>query len=253
MTTALIRPAPEVLSIRHSVSWLLFALSAGAVNAGAYLATERFVTHVTGIATTVGMDVEIWYLLMDYLLVLVSFIVGAICSVFAIQARTVRGKRPRPWAALLAVSAVLAGVAVAGHADVFGPIGGTVEEPADFAMLCLLAFSMGLMNSTVATSTAFSVRTTHMTGPSSDFGVHLGLALVSHGEERQTALRLAALRGGTIVAFIIGSALMVPLVKSLAHAAFLVPAALVVVGTLRSLIPMRGEVDRQAPQAQPAS
>jgi len=37
--------------------------------------------------------------------------------------------------------------------------------------MALLAFAMGLMNATVATTTSLAVRTSHMTGPASDFGV----------------------------------------------------------------------------------
>ena len=42
------RPASEVLTLRHGLSWMMLACASGAVNAGAFLACDRFVTHVTG-------------------------------------------------------------------------------------------------------------------------------------------------------------------------------------------------------------
>lgn len=236
--------ASDVLSLRHAPSWMLLALAAGAVNAGAFVACERFVSHMTGIVSRIGLDAGAWALMLEYTLVLGSFIVGAMMSVLAIQARVVRGKRPLHAFPLLAVASVLAAVGFAGHLGAFGPIAGQVEETADFAFFCILAFAMGLMNASVATSTALSVRTTHMTGPATDFGVHLATAWLTTGDERKNALRLAGLRGGKLVSFSLGAVLMVPAVGALGYLAFAVPAGFVLVATVRSFLP-RSAADAQ--------
>jgi uncharacterized membrane protein YoaK (UPF0700 family) len=228
-----------VLSARHWPTWLLLAFVAGAVNAGALLACDRFVSHVTGTVTRVGLDFASPALMLDYALVLVAFIAGAMASVLAIQARVARNKPPLHSLPLVVVAAVLVGAAVAGHFGAFGPMGGPVEETSDFAFLCILAFAMGLMNATVASSTALAVRTTHMTGPATDFGVHLGTALIYAGDARKEALRLAALRGGKIVAFSVGAALMVVVVGALGYLAFIYPGLFILVATARSFLPVR--------------
>lgn len=227
----------EVLSIRHGVSWALLALAAGAVNAGAFIASGRFVSHVTGIVTNVGLDVGLWALMAEYGLVLVSFIGGAMASVLLLQGRAYRGKRPLHAVALGLVAVVLAAAAIAGHFGVFGVSGGQVEETTDFALLCTLAFAMGLMNASVASSTALAVRTTHATGPLTDFGVHLATAWLTTGEERKKSLQLAALRGSKVAAFGMGAALMVPAMKTLGFLAFALPAFIVLVATARSFAP----------------
>jgi uncharacterized membrane protein YoaK (UPF0700 family) len=229
----------DVLSRRHLASWSLLALAAGSVNAGALLASERFVTHVTGTVTRIGVDIHAWILMLDYALVLLAFIAGAMASVLPIQRRTLRGLRPMHALPLLVVAAVLVAAALAGHLGVFGPVGGELEEPADFALLCVLAFAMGLMNATVATSTALAVRTTHMTGPATDFGVHLATAWISAGEARAQAFQAAALRGSKIAAFGVGAGLMVPIMSLLGHLAFAVSAVFVLVATARSFMPPR--------------
>ena len=235
----LLHRAPDVLSLRHGPSWMLLALAAGSVNAGAFVACERFVSHVTGVVSRIGLDGGAWALVLEYTLVLVCFIGGAMTSVLAIQARVLRGKRPLYALPLFTVAAILAGVGIAGHMGAFGSMGGQVEEVTDFAFLCVLAFAMGLMNASVATSTALSVRTTHMTGPATDFGVHLATAWLTTGEERKSALRLAALRGGTVVSFCLGAVLMVPTMRDLGYLAFAVPALLVLIATVRSFTPRR--------------
>ena len=46
-----------IFSARHVPSWLLFAFSAGAVNASALYACNTFVTHVTGTVTRLGAEI----------------------------------------------------------------------------------------------------------------------------------------------------------------------------------------------------
>lgn len=238
----ILHSASDVLSLRHGPSWMVLAFAAGAVNAGAFLACERFVSHVTGIVSRIGLDAGAWELLLEYGLVLGSFILGAMMSVLAIQGRAFQGKRPHYAFPLIAVATVLAAISFAGHLGVFGHINGQVEETTDFAFLCILAFAMGLMNASVASSTALAVRTTHMTGPATDFGVQLAIAWLTTGEARKTALQIAALRGGKVVFFSLGAVLMVPTMRGLGYLAFVVPAVLVLLATLRSFLP-RGDGD----------
>jgi uncharacterized membrane protein YoaK (UPF0700 family) len=131
---------------------------------------------------------------------------------------------------------LLAGVAVSGMAGVFGDFGSSVEGPRDFAFLSILAFAMGLQNAAVATSTGLVVRTTHLTGPATDLGIHLVTALYTDGEASRTALRHGALRAGKIGAFALGAAAGAALVPSARYGAFLLPATVVLAATLLSFV-----------------
>jgi uncharacterized membrane protein YoaK (UPF0700 family) len=143
--------ARDVLSRSHLPTWLMLAAAAGSVNAGALLACSRFVSHVTGTVTQIGVDFGASLVLaFDYTLVLLAFIAGAMASVIPIQGRFHRGKAPLHAAPLVVVALVVLGTGVLGHFGVFGPIGGEIEEAADFWLLCVLAFAMGLLNATVA-------------------------------------------------------------------------------------------------------
>jgi uncharacterized membrane protein YoaK (UPF0700 family) len=119
---------------------------------------------------------------------------------------------------------------------VFGIFGGSVEGPRDFAFLSILAFAMGLQNAAVATSTGQLVRTTHMTGPATDLGVHLTTALYVEGEARKTALRQAFLRAGKIFAFAAGGAVGAALAHTSGYGAFFVPAVVVFLATTLSFV-----------------
>ncbi|HEX5659655.1 MAG TPA: YoaK family protein [Polyangiales bacterium] len=229
----------QVLTVRHSASWALLAMSAGAVNAGAFIACERFVTHVTGTVTQLGVDSGMWELTVESLTLLIAFILGAMASVFAIQGRLARGRRPLHAVPLFAVAGLLLLAGVGGHVGAFGAMGGTETG---FGLMCLLAFAMGLQNASVATSTASLVRTTHLTGPATDLGVHLSMAWVSNSaQERTQMLRLAALRALKLAAFGFGAMLMVPVARNLGYLSFGLPALMVLLATVNTFLPSAHE------------
>jgi uncharacterized membrane protein YoaK (UPF0700 family) len=123
----------------------------------------------------------------------------------------------------------------------------------DFEMLVTLAFAMGLMNATIATSTALSVRTTHMTGPATDLGVHLGTALYATGAERAEALKMAALRGGKLASFILGGAVVALGMNSLGHLSLMMPAAAILWSTLQLYATSEGRTVATQPVLQGGS
>jgi uncharacterized membrane protein YoaK (UPF0700 family) len=221
-------PSAEVLAGRNIGSWTALAFGAGFVNAAAFLACQRFVTHITGILTHAGVDEGRWTLFAEYLAVLFSFVFGAMTAVILLDGRRLRGLPSLPWVPLCTVAVLLGGCAAAGHLGLFGEFGAEVESRRDFILLWVLAFAMGLQNASVANATGSLVRTTHMTGPATDLGVALAFLLLrdTSPDTRYAAHRTVILRGSKIVAFIggaVGAALVVP---HLAFLSFLIPAAI---------------------------
>jgi uncharacterized membrane protein YoaK (UPF0700 family) len=141
----------DVFSFRHAPSWVMLCFAAGAINGSAVLACERFVTHVTGTVTKLGMEFVRLPLLFDFALVLLFFVAGATIAGLMINGRVHRNKRPYFSLPLWMVAALTAAIAVAGHQGWLGAFGGEVDEPGDFVLLCGLSFAMGLQNAAVAT------------------------------------------------------------------------------------------------------
>ena len=235
--SAIILNASDVLSRRAAPSFMALALAAGSVNVIGLIHCRRYVSHVSGTVTRIGSDFGKWTLMFEYLCVLLAFIAGAMASVLALQLQVQRGRAPRNALGLFAVSTLLAAIALAGKLNVFGASGGHTEEPVDFALMALLAFTMGLMNSTVGSSNALGVRPAHVSGSAADIGVHLGLALIHSGAERQRAVRRAALASGLLAAFATGAALIVPFQKRYDLVALLLPSLVIAGATFRSFRP----------------
>ncbi|MBN8609522.1 MAG: DUF1275 domain-containing protein [Deltaproteobacteria bacterium] len=205
--------------------WVTLAFSAGCVNAIALAACQRFVTHVTGTLTLLGTDHTDLWLVLEYACVLGCFVLGAMASVVLIDGRRLRHREPWPLAPLGIVAAILFGTAIAGALNVFGPFGRTVETPGDFVLLSVLGFAMGLQNASIATTTGMIVRTTHMTGPVTDFAVALATAL-SGGESTvvEAARQSAKIRLWKILAFATGALVGVIAARSFEYGAFLLPS-----------------------------
>lgn len=221
------------------MSWALLAFAAGAVNAGALLAVERFVSHVSG--TVARLGVEGGLLAIDALAVLLAFLVGATGAVALVRLRE-RDGRPGPyWLPLAGVAVVVAAVAVVGQAGLFGPFGGEIDAPHDFVLVCVLGLAMGAQNAVVAASTGNAVRTTHMTGPATDLAVALATLLTGRADERPEARKTIVLRATKLVAFATGAAVMALIVARLAWLAFLVPAAACTIAVVSSFRPERVE------------
>jgi len=80
--------APDTIDSRkHLPSWLFLACAAGSVNGFAFLTCEQYVSHVTGTMTRMGLEWHHVGLAVEYLVIALCFLAGAITSVIWIQAR----------------------------------------------------------------------------------------------------------------------------------------------------------------------
>jgi uncharacterized membrane protein YoaK (UPF0700 family) len=230
---------PEtIFTARHVPSWLLLAAAAGFADGFAFLTSQQAVSYMTGIATRVGVEYRDVGIAAEYGLVFLSFLAGAAASFAVITWRARTGGRDRWAVPLFVVAGITAGVAVAGELRAFAPFGtGRAADPPPVTFLSLLAFAAGLQNGSVSATTGMAVRTTHLTGPTTDMGLLLGAALMTAGAERWAALRGAALRAGIALAFVVGAGLAVPLAGRLGYLALLVPAGFVVAAGVLSFLP----------------
>jgi uncharacterized membrane protein YoaK (UPF0700 family) len=227
-----------IYSPRHTPSWFALASAAGAVNGFAFLTCEQFVSHVTGTATRIGLEWHYLGLAAEYAIVFICFLAGAGASVIWIQGRAYRGRHPQWASPLILVAVILFGTAISGKLGLIGPVDQKLAaDPPPVVLLSLLAFAMGLQNAAVASTTGLAIRTTHLTGPTTDLGIHLGTAFFANGQERRAAIKGAVLRGGKILAYIVGGVLSLPLTERFGYLSLLVPAALVIFAAALSFAP----------------
>ena len=190
--------------------WFLLSFNGGFINAGGFLATGRFVSHVTGFATLFGVrlgdhDAGAAFGILS---VPVFFLLGAFLAGMLIDRPLYRGQKPHfDWVmGLSSLCLVLA----AGCERLFhlGLSGHMIALEEGYVLLGLLCLASGLQNAAITSSSGRSVRTTHLTGLTTDLGLGIARVFTFPGDtDRGRAERRANfLRLGSILAFVLGSA-----------------------------------------------
>lgn len=246
MHAPIARSEEEVFAPRNVLGWTLFSVAAGSVNAAAFMACRSFVTHISGTVTNLGMDATSPALAAEYGLVLGAFVGGAMLSVLTVESLPATRKKlvALPF---LVVFAVLVGVAIAGQAGAFGPFGATnTETRGAFALLALLAGSMGVQNAAVALTTGNTVRTTHLTGPATDFAANLVRAALGRGLGTRRETKWAMLRLLKMFAFAAGAAVAAKYASRLDYHVFSMSAGFVIAAVGFTFAPEAEAVEERA-------
>lgn len=170
-------------------AWLL-AFNAGGINAVGLLSLEhQAISHVTGSASWLGLELAQGNLaqVLHLALVIVAFFIGAALSGWIIQDATL--KLGRRYSVCLLIEALLLFAALRGFA-------------ADAPTSALWASAAcGIQNAMVSTYSGAVIRTTHITGTLTDLGIYFGHWLRGIPIEA----RRVRLHGLVIVGFLVGA------------------------------------------------
>ncbi|MGZ3694586.1 MAG: YoaK family protein [Bdellovibrionota bacterium] len=217
----------RAISPRTHLFWFLLSFLAGSVNAGGFLAAQRFVTHLTGFATLFGIAAArgTWGSAFGILSVPVYFLGGVMLSAYFVDRRIYLNLRPRYGFVMSLVGGCLFLAALGGWLNWFGVFGHEPVLREDYFLLALLCGASGLQNAAISTASGASVRTTHLTGLTTDLGI--GIVRAFYEPRRYKAeMKAAWLRVGTIVSFLGGSAVGAFVYMKGQYLGFLLPSAL---------------------------
>ncbi|AMP39458.1 MULTISPECIES: YoaK family protein [Ralstonia solanacearum species complex] len=149
------------------------AFVAGAANAGGFLAVKQYTSHMSGIVSAVADDLVLgdFALVLAGLASLLAFLGGAACTAVLVNWGRRRSTQSAFALPLLLEAALLLG---------FGLMGASLSQyrvvfvPVTVALLC---FMMGLQNAIITKISRAEIRTTHVTGLTTDIGIEIGKAL----------------------------------------------------------------------------
>lgn len=221
-------------SRRNAAIWLSLAFQAGVINAGGVLACHRFVTHTTGFGTTFGTELAFgrFWTAFGMLSVPAFFILGTLISAFLIDRRVIQNQTPRYSVVLFLMTLLMGVTTAAGLTGNLGSFGEPLILARDYTLLALLCLTSGLQNAMVTTAFGAVVRTTHLTGITTDLGIGLVrlIANVQKPENRRNEVRATWMRVGIISSFIVGSTVSSYIYLSVHYWGFAIP--LLISGTL---------------------
>lgn len=219
----------EVVESKYPYLWTLLAFQAGHINTLGFLISGRYVSHITGFGTAMGhavfgQDFDLALLLLSFP---ASFVFGSFVSSFFTVARLERNKMPAYTLIAGLLPFILFTATLIGLAGVYTPMGEVDLQAHDYALVLVLAFTTGMQNGCFTVLTKGIIRTTHMTGTGTDFGVDLARLLFGRLEtkERTITSRLNKVRFSMFAAFALGAIVAGTVSSEVGHGALLVPLA----------------------------
>jgi uncharacterized membrane protein YoaK (UPF0700 family) len=206
--------------------WFMLSFNGGCINAGGFLATGKFVSHVTGFATLFGVDLMSNQVAaaLSMLVVPLFFLLGAFIAGLLIDRPMDLGRKPHfDW--VMGLSSFCLLIAASGELFQFGGFGEIFRLRHAFYLLALLCLASGLQNAAITSSSLRSVRTTHLTGITTDLGLGLARLFIFDAKKDlyQKEVRSNQLRIGSIVSFILGSAVGAWVFLKVGYVGFYIP------------------------------
>ncbi len=186
---------------------LLLAFNAGVINAGGFLVLHMYTSHMSGFASQLadGLVLDDSRLLLNALGAILSFVMGA-----AVCAILVNWGRQRKLSSVYALPLMLEALLML----LFGLVGTVMLNwRTPFALpltVLLLSFIMGLQNAVGSKTSGGSIRTTHMTGNITDFGMELGKMFFWRRSGKATSrvvsqsFRRTKISAGLVAMFVLG-------------------------------------------------
>lgn len=215
--------------------WFVLGFQGGILNVGGYLAVHRFVSHITGFATLFGDQFSKTNLTnaLGMLLVPFIFLFGVIVSAIFIERQRLLNKSPKYTLIFTFIIANLIFLTIAGATGHLGTFGEEFSYDRDYIVLFLLAYTCGLQNAVISSASKSIIRTTHITGPTTDLGIGLVKMWTLRKELTKKDHFVIWCRFGIIISFIFGSLVGAYLFKSLEFYGFIFPALISIYAAFR--------------------
>lgn len=214
-------------SKENIILWMTMAFQAGVINVGAFMACHRFVSHVTGFATFFGHEINQTKNSNAFgmLVVPLFFLMGCMISGQLIDIRLKLHKNPRyyiTFGLMFSLNCLVLGLGLNGY---FGSFGEPLEFLHDYILLVILCLLCGIQNGTVTTVSKSVIRTTHLTGITTDLGIGLVRFLNRNKLQGELGNEITAnfMRIGIISFFVLGSVSGGFIFNQLQYAGFIVP------------------------------
>lgn len=207
--------------------WFLLAFQGGLLNIGGYLAVHRFVSHITGYATLFGVKGLLgdWGNALGMLIVPFFYLLGVMVSAWFIERRRLKNIVPKYSLVFGFIILNLVLISLGGVSGQFGAFGETFNYSRDYILLFLLVYTCGLQNAVISSASGYVIRTTHLTGLTTDFGIGIIRLWTTRAQIEKKEIFVFWCRAGIILSFTIGSLLGAFIFHWIEFYGFLIPLA----------------------------
>ena len=207
--------------------WMTMSFQAGLLNIGGFIACHRFVSHVTGFPTFFGYEMAKAHYdqALGMLLVPAFFLLGAMISGQLVDIRLKLHKKPKYYISFGVIFFLNFAVFTGGILGLFGGFAETSNILHNYVLLGLLCLACGIQNGTITSVSQSVIRTTHLTGLTTDLGIGIVRVLNKRNlsGEMSSEFRANLMRIGIIFSFFCGSVIGAYVFFGFEYLGFLLP------------------------------
>lgn len=214
----------HIMAWNNQWLWCILAFHAGYLNAGGFISSHRFVSHMTGFGTAVGISVSEhdYWIALEMLLAPISFLVGSALAGYLVDRKIIQDRQPKVTKGVLIIILMNTIIFLGGISGYFGEFAEPLLLQRDFALLFMLSFVCGLQNGLFVSLTSGQIRTTHITGLVTDVGLSLARSIVIKNHDlKKTEKKRNGLRIRKVLSFSVGSLISAVIFNRLGYWGFL--------------------------------
>lgn len=205
---------------RYALLWSALSFKAGLINAAGFFITGSFVSHVTGFGTQAGIAIghsEYTYGL-ELLVIPIAFISGGFITSLLLDRNYKKENVPNYPLVQFFITFLLGLISLLFYFEVLSKNSSMVHDENAIIIIGLLCLICGLKNGLTTWATHGKIRTTHLTGLSTDIGLHLPKLFKKNTFDSRypEEKKVNYVRIITLISFSVGScfsAIFVPLIE----------------------------------------
>jgi uncharacterized membrane protein YoaK (UPF0700 family) len=225
-------PPSDLYKFKYAFLWMLLSFKAGYLNAAGFLATGMFVSHVTGFGTQMGISMthENFEFGIELLIIPFSYIFGSSVPAWILEKNYSPKLIPKFYQIQFLITLCLGVLYFMGMNGMFGDFSTPDDDTHDIMLAGILCFICGMKNGLTTWATHGKIRTTHLTGLSTDIGLHLPKLFRRNNVCRLPEMRrVNTVRILTFISFSVGSLIAAFIFPNLEFLGLLFPFVLSIV------------------------
>ncbi len=214
----------DVYRKEYTFLWLLLSFKAGLLNAAGFLIAGSYVSHITGFGTQIGLALghHEYTFGAELLVIPIAFIGGALFTSMVLDVNYSKDRVPQYPVVQLTITFLIGLISIGFATGFFQPdvvAGHTESSVILIGLLCLVC---GIKNALTTWASHGKIRTTHITGLSTDIGLHLPKIFRSSGSSSRypESKTVTYVRLATLASFSVGSCIAAMLIPTAGYGIF---------------------------------